>query len=165
METTELLIQQPSTASDHPVFEYEIEGFKLKFRLPNSKDIVKALQNGGHTPNPQGILMDCIIDLQKNGDNYPIDQVPESVLIAVEQEMDKKDPQAHICMLLHCPTCQQAWEAPFDILSYLWVEIDGWARHTLQEVYMLAGAFHWSEQDILQMGPYRRQLYLEMLRS
>jgi hypothetical protein len=68
-------------------------------------------------------------------------------------------------MLLTCPNCCNQWEGQFDIASYLWTEINTWARHMLQEVYLLARAFGWSEYAILTMSPQRRQLYLEMIRA
>jgi len=51
----------------------------------------------------------------------------------------------------------------FDILTYLWSEIEDWAQRLLLEVHTLALAYGWSERDILAMSPRRRRLYLEMV--
>ncbi len=51
----------------------------------------------------------------------------------------------------------------FDIVSFLWNELNAWAIRTLREVHILASAYGWSETDILAMSPWRRQFYLEVL--
>jgi hypothetical protein len=50
-----------------------------------------------------------------------------------------------------------------DPLSFLWHELEQWARQTLAAVHRLAGAYGWREQDILALSAKRRQIYLEMI--
>ncbi len=52
---------------------------------------------------------------------------------------------------------------PFDILSYLWTEIEDWAQRLLVDVHTLAVSYGWSERDILALSPRRRRMYLELL--
>ncbi len=77
--------------------------------------------------------------------------------------MAEQDPLAVIQMSLTCSACAHNWPLTFDIISYLWIEIDRWARHTLREVAQMAYAFGWSESDILALSPHRRKLYLKMI--
>ena len=64
---------------------------------------------------------------------------------------------------LHCPVCSHDWVVVFDIASFLWKEIDDWAGRMLRDVSDLAAAYGWSEAEILDISPVRRQLYLGML--
>lgn len=73
------------------------------------------------------------------------------------------DPQADIQLSLTCPECSGNWDAPLDIVSFLWNEIDAWARRTLREVHLLASRYGWSEGEILRLSPRRRQFYLQMV--
>ena len=64
---------------------------------------------------------------------------------------------------LTCPACGHAWQAPFDIATFVWRELDDWAQRTLREIHVIAGAYGWSEDEILQLSARRRQIYVEMI--
>jgi hypothetical protein len=81
----------------------------------------------------------------------------------VEEWLAAADPQADIEMALHCPGCAATWRQGFDIVSFLWAEIDAWARRTLYDVHRLAAAYGWREGDILAMSAPRRQAYLDLV--
>lgn len=143
-------------------FHFEKDGYSIRFRLPTSEDIIKETFKKNRS-TPQKILRACILEIKKDQKDYRSRDLPAELLEAIGREMDKEDPMANITVILNCPACAHQWEVLFDILSYLWAEIDNWAKHILQEVYMLARAFSWSERDILNMSPRRRQIYLEMI--
>ena len=82
---------------------------------------------------------------------------------AIAAEMEKADPQANVQLALDCADCGHRWLSGFDIVPFLWSEIDNWARRVLREVCALASAFGWREADILAMSAGRRQLYLQMI--
>jgi hypothetical protein len=143
-------------------FMLDAAPYSLRFRLPNSYDLLNV---SAYRDNPEKLLKDCILEVHEEGEPFDPGCLPEKVLGLLEQRMAEEDPQADISMLLNCPKCSHAWEMSFDICSYLWMEIDHWARRVLREVAMLAAAFGWSELDILRMSSRRRQLYLEMIRQ
>ena len=91
-----------------------------------------------------------------------MEQLPETALQAMVREMERADPQSNLHIRLACPACGHRWQALFDIVSFLWAEINHWAERTLRAVHVLAGAYGWREADILAMSPTRRQMYLEM---
>jgi hypothetical protein len=45
----------------------------------------------------------------------------------------------------------------------VWRELDDWAQRTLREIHVIAGAYGWSEDEILQLSARRRQMYVEMI--
>ena len=142
-------------------FMLHAEPYVVSFRLPNSYDLLKA---SVYKENPDRLLLDCILEVKKGDVQCDAAVVPEEVLGLLDRRMEEEDPQADISMLLRCAGCSHEWEMSFDICSYLWMEIDDWARRVLREVALLAAAFGWSESDILRMSPRRRRLYLEMIR-
>jgi hypothetical protein len=77
--------------------------------------------------------------------------------------MAEIDPQSDMQIALTCPACSQQWSAPFDIVSYLWIEINAWAVRLLHDIHRLATAYGWREADILALSPMRRQFYLELI--
>ena len=71
--------------------------------------------------------------------------------------MSGADPMADIHLALNCPSCEHKWEAPFDIVAFLWREISAAARRLLREVHTLASAYGWTETEILALSPARRR--------
>ena len=139
------------------VFELLAEDYQVQYRLPNSEDLALA--------NPDQIWSNCLLSITREGENINHQLLPATVKQTIGTAMEQRSPLANISIKLNCPTCQHQWKVFFDIMTYLWVEIDNWARHLLQEIYLLARAFGWSEREILNISPRRRQIYLEMLRS
>lgn len=139
----------------------EYNGNHIQFRLPNSTDILEVLSLKKGISKEKVLLRRCI-----EPSSLPADyanELPEALENALVQKMEACDPQADIIMAILCPECGHNWDITFDIVSYLWAEIDDWATHLIQDVFGLAKNFGWSENDILEMGSFRRSLYLKML--
>ena len=142
----------------------EAEAYRLRFRLPNSRDLA-ALSAGTDRSNDSRtqLLGRCLLEASTSeGEPLQIEQLPETALQAMVWEMDRADPQSNLQIGLTCPACGHGWEGLFDIVSFLWAEINHWAERTLRTVHLLARAYGWREADILAMSPTRRQIYLEM---
>lgn len=163
-EVRTIRFQKPDLTSSIKIFNLEVGGFNIKYRLPNSLDVARAAF-GTHKSGLEKILLECILEVEHGQDDFNVVDLPEKVLEALNHQMGEEDPQADIRILLNCPTCAHKWEAPFDIVSYFWLEIDNWAMQILKDVSVIAMAFGWSENDILNMSRQRRQLYLSMLKS
>ena len=148
-----------STAS----YSLQVDTFNIQFRLPNSYDLFRVFSDSDYQSNPKKLLTDCIIEVLQDT-NSSVD-LPAEVLDRLDQQMSLEDAQAEINMALSCPGCSHKWESKFDIVNYLWMEIDSWARHILKDVATLAATFSWSETQILSMSPQRRQLYLDIIRK
>lgn len=144
-------------------FDLKVDEFNIRFRLPNSIDISNAIANSNEPSDPRKLLITCILEAQSNQENYKINDLPDKVMNALSRRIEELDTQADIRMKISCPNCSHQWEARFDIASYLWMEINSWAKRILRDVYTLARTIGWSEQEILSMSPKRRQMYLEML--
>jgi hypothetical protein len=139
---------------------------EIKYRLPNSNDLLKVIRSAdAYLLNPEKLLTDCIVDIRCNNKNLGAEALDKDLLRELDLQISKDDPQADIGMLLNCPACLNKWEAKFDIVTYLWTEIDIWATHLLHEVYLLASSFGWSEKDILNMSQQRRKMYVKLIQA
>ena len=165
LEWTTPLSEFPLKLSEEKgrMLRYTLEAapYTVQFRLPNSYDLVTALSN---QTDPRKLFFDCIIEAQNNDTPCRPEELPDDVLDKLDQRMTEEDPCSDIRMLLNCSRCAHRWELHFDIVSFLWTEIDNWARHILQEVAALASAFGWPESEILNMSPQRRKIYLGMIK-
>jgi hypothetical protein len=130
----------------------EAAGCEVIYRLPTSADILAA-------SGAEDLLRRCV-EMAHCG---PITALPEEVVSAVVAGMSRADPQAEVRIAIECPWCLYQWSSLFDILSFLWGEIEDWAQRILLEVHTLASAYGWSERDIVAMSARRRRMYLDMV--
>jgi hypothetical protein len=141
------------------------DGYELHFRLPNSVDVTAITGSNGVAIARTALLERCLLSNHADEDAQPVDALPTTIVDKVMERMAEADPQADVQLALHCPTCAHEWQAAFDIVSFFWSEIAAWASRLLRDVHALASAYGWNESDILAMSPWRRQLYLEMVRA
>jgi hypothetical protein len=168
IESTDLRLGAAS--SDHELLSVESSGYLARFRLPNSEDLSALAQSlDAHVDQATAVgelLSRCIVELQRNGRRVKLRSsraLPPALIDAIAVEMEKVDPQANVQITLNCSDCGHRWLSAFDIVSFLWSEIDNLATRLVREVCALAFAFGWRERDILEMSSQRRQLYLEMI--
>jgi hypothetical protein len=151
----------PTIVTEEPLF-LEVDGFALRFRLPDSLDLA-AIAQMEPTVSRRVMLQRCLLASHRNDQELSADDLPEHVVQAIAVRMAEADPQADVQIAITCPVCENGWQSSFDIVSYFWNEIDAWAQRVLREVHTLASAYGWREADILAMSPWRRQHYLTMI--
>ncbi len=138
-------------------------GYMVRFRLPNSLDLI-AMSDADTVPGAQQVLLErCVLSACQDGEDRAAGALPAEVVTALAERMAEADPQADLQLSIECPCCGHAWQAGLDVVSYFWNEIDAWAHRILREVHKLALAYGWDEADILAMSVWRRQCYLELL--
>ena len=158
---SDILVEQ---TSDIPESIHIAEDeYEINFRLPNSKDLELVFAQSNQSNITEMILQRCILNVLKTGKEYSKTKLPQTVVKVVLNRMNEIDPQANIQLSLTCPQCQHHWLGIFDIVSFLWNEINAWANRILREVHLLASTYGWRETDILSMTPQRRQKYLELI--
>lgn len=138
------------------------DGYEIAFRLPTSEDLVAVAQQ--READRRSALLDrCIRDARRDDLPINVDALPETVVAAVVERMAAFDPSTTLQIDLACPGCGHEWHNPFDIVAFLWAEVDAWAMRTLYEVHALASAYGWGEADILAMSAWRRHRYMQMV--
>ena len=106
-----------------------------------------------------------MLAVRRDGGPATVAQLPHSVVDRLEQEMARRDPGADARVALECAACGHAFERRFDIGAYLWDELDDWAQRTLAEVHVLAGAYGWSEPQVLALSASRRRHYISLVQG
>jgi hypothetical protein len=139
------------------------EGYEISFRLPDCADLEAISVCEDVSEARYLILRRCIQRILYQGMDASIEDLPPNLLDSVEERMAGADPQADVLLRAACDSCRHEWDAVFDIPSFLWREIDSWARRTIQDVHTLAAAYGWSEESILGMSSWRRRCYLEIV--
>ena len=134
--------------------EYEID-----YRLPTTADLLEIASGSGQSLT---VLLDrCVVARHRDGPVQSTD-LPPAVIEKLSTSMTEADPYAEIQIAMDCAGCSHRWSMVFDVVSYLWGEIEDWAERLLRDVHSLASAYGWSERDIVGMSALRRRLYLEL---
>jgi hypothetical protein len=134
----------------------------VAFRLPTTQDVLAA-EAAEDVNGAESLILDrCLLSAEKNGAPVSALELPAEVVSGIAELMAEADPLADIRLNIRCPACEHTWRAELDIVSFLWTEIEVWARRILSEVHTLARAYGWREADILALSARRRQVYLEM---
>ncbi len=144
----------------------KVGAYAAQFRLPNSHDLHEIAANFAHSDRdnvPSALLERCAETMTNKGKACGFTALPEQLLAQAVQRIAEVDSQANIELALDCPACQQRWLSVFDIVSFLWQELEARAKQLLREIHLLAATYHWSEAAILQLSQPRRQLYLNMV--
>jgi hypothetical protein len=144
----------------------DLEDCRVTFRLPNSLDLARIVNDTSLASPSNELLKRCITDLRRvDGTQLDVDEISQAVSVSIAQHMAQRDPQADVQLDLVCPSCGHRRTALFDIASILWKEVHAWAQRTLRDVHRLALSYGWSESQTLALSPTRRQIYLELCRQ
>jgi hypothetical protein len=135
------------------------DGWDVEFRLPGVGDLAAAARSG----DPRAALLArCLVSAVRDGTAVSHAELPAAVQQRIAEAVEAADPGADLTLNVACPECGRATRAELDIASYLWTELDSWARDVLLDVHLLATAYGWSEPEILALSPTRRRYYLEL---
>ncbi|CAN7762044.1 hypothetical protein LJR130_007105 [Variovorax sp. LjRoot130] len=152
LDARELLA--PAQDDDLAPREAEVAG--LRVRAPSLRDLAAVAADADAERAARQVLARCTLA----GDAARLD---EAALRAVEEGLDALDPQADLALALQCVACGHADLVQLDAGQLLWEEIEARALVLLREVHHLAGAYGWSEAQILALTPTRRASYLAMV--
>ncbi len=166
-DASQITLPMPEMAAP---LEVVVNSIRTRFRAPTSGDCVAVSRLTNPERARRTLLERCVLSHENTVQDGALEteeiRVLDGVLeTAIAQAMAQADPQALIELTLSCPACAHGWGAIFDIASYLWRELDAWARRTLREVHKLARAYGWSESQVLALSPTRRRLYLELVNA
>jgi len=156
-------IRAQQKAEPEREIDLSVAGYNLRFRLPNVQDAMAVAAVGDSQTGAGMILRHCLLTAQHEGELVDPACLPSEVIDLVAQRMADADPLADIQVALVCPACKHEWHTNFDVVSFFWAEIEAWASRILNDVHILASAYGWPEQEILNLSPVRRQYYLQMI--
>ncbi|MBZ5506428.1 MAG: phage baseplate protein [Acidobacteriia bacterium] len=141
--------------------QVQMSDYHVEFRLPNTHDLL-AVENMESAVASSAVLERCISAASCGDAPLLPSELPAEVMEAVIEQMAGVDAQADLQIAISCPGCRHEWTMLFDIASYLWSEIEDWARGFLRDVHVLASLYGWTESEVLSLSAVRRQIYIDM---
>lgn len=142
------------------------DSWRVGFRVPSAGDLV-AIQRLAPDARRAALLNRCISKIEHEEKKCSVNasDLPANVVKSVVDAMADADPQANIEFQLKCNECGHGWTSGFDIVSFLWREINDWAQKLLLQIHSLAKAYGWTQDEVLKLSRWRRQVYLGMARQ
>lgn len=140
------------------------DGYTVRVRPPTTADLALVEAVRSTEEGRELLLARCVVAARRDDAEVSPRHLPEGVRAELVSRMAEADPQADTRLVLRCPACDRTWGAVFDIVSFLWQELDDWARGLIDDVHELASAYGWPESEILAMSPWRRARYLQLVR-
>lgn len=156
----DLRAEQPN--AEEETWELVVDDMTLRFRLPDSRDLAAILDCRDPGEARDLLVRRCVHEAGRDGAPVAVGELSDEVTARLARRIAECDPQAEVLLDLRCPTCDHAWQAHFDIVTFLWAEVAAQAKRLLGEVHILARAYGWREADVLGMSARRRQFYIEM---
>lgn len=136
-------------------------GYELRLRTPDSRDLAAAAASAG-LGEARALLLERLVVEAREGDReVAAAELPEEVVAALGEELDRRDPLAVTPLALVCERCDHDWQPLFDAAAFVWRELAARAERVMADVHELARSFGWSEAEALAVGPARRRFYLE----
>jgi hypothetical protein len=144
--------------------------FECQFRLIRADDLDAAARAESVEAARQCLIRRCVNRVIRGGvEEFSAGPgtselaLPEEVVARIAEAMDQADPLADLRFDTQCPACGHRWSDRFDVLTCLWQEIESRGRRLLEQVHVLAGAYGWSEMQILELSASRREHYVNLV--
>lgn len=128
----------------------------LRIRIPTGAD-QGFLRRSGDGPEA---LRNLVKQLLLVGENADPDLLTVEDISKIEQGIEAVSPEVTCIVETRCPECKKenrVFMDPYDCIPKL-VRCD-----ILQEVHLIACAYHWPESQILDLPRHRRRAYLELI--
>ena len=155
-------VEAPLLAKNAFVLDHA--GHRVIYRLPTAGDLAAlgdaALDDADTNTRSDWLARQCLVETD---DGEVSGDVLQALKGAIATTSAAVDPLAEVELQLDCPACALIWQSPFDVVSFLWSELDAWARRMLREIHILASHYGWSEAEIVALSPQRRRHYRELI--
>jgi hypothetical protein len=138
-------------------------GRTVEFRLPTGADqeLLSPLLGQNEAEALAGLLERCVLA-------HPAGAAEVAALSPlarqeIEAAMERVAPGLDLLMAATCTACGRQFDAPFDLQGFFFGELRATAELLYREVHYLAFHYHWSEQEIMEMGRDQRSRYIAVL--
>lgn len=150
------------TADDEAPRSTRAGELAFTYRLPNTDDLILASAETDEARARERLLQCCLVSVTLGSAELAPSSLEAGVAERIAARLAEEHADLDTTLTLDCPGCGRTAEVPFAIDTFLWREVDAWAKRTLQEVHALAREYGWSEHEILGLSARRRRLYIEL---
>jgi hypothetical protein len=129
---------------------------RLTFRLPRMADLSEAASS------EPGDALGLIVARCRIG-GAPDDPIPPAAVARLAARFEALDPAARILIDLACAECGAALRATVDLAEFAAAAVERLIDRLQREIHVIAGAYGWTESEILALPQSRRRRYVAMI--
>jgi hypothetical protein len=137
----------------------EVAAGGVRCRPPCLRDLAAVARERDPARAVRQLLERCLIGTA--GDDAA--GLADAALREIEDALEEADPNADLAFDVRCDACGRSGTAQLDAGELLWDDIEARARALFCDVHVLAGAYGWTESEILALSPERRASYVSMV--
>jgi hypothetical protein len=135
-------------------------GTSLQLRRPTGRDQADWLDNTYADEGEALRAMTRSLLAPEAGQELP---VSDELVTAADRLLAEADPLVNFNLAVRCPHCGCQADYAFDLEALALQELQQSQTRLLKTVHRLASHYHWSEQQILSVSPWRRDYYLAQI--
>lgn len=158
------LLSVPQQANTTDPLTIKVGGESMHIRKPTGRDQLEWQTRS--FPNADFAIRAMIQTLLIEHDSNTSDEecpIPEDWIPILSESMEGYDPLISFHVVAVCPYCDEEGKYELDLEALSLRELHQAQQKLLQSVHRLAGHYHWSEQQILSLPPWRRTRYLALI--
>jgi hypothetical protein len=142
------------------------DGHQVQSRLPNGDDQDGWYQQSRSTGSVDERWFAARLVTSIDGVAPPAEfAMPVQWLDGVAAACAEIDQLTDLTVGVSCPVCEASLAVALDLESLLLVGLERQQRRLVEEVHHLASAYHWAEDDIVNLPAWRRARYLARLQA
>ncbi len=159
----ELALSSLTASGNEAEFLFRPEpGINLVATIPTGRHQIAWLDAAEFNADASGFLKmaTTLIETVNGQAPSPEWSLPGKWLASFESALAEHDPVTALSERVQCPDCSADMDVDLDLEALLLRELERSQQAVLEEIYLLARAFHWTESDIFDMPIWRRRAYM-----
>ena len=168
--TADEIVELQRNVSNKELVAILIEGKNISIRLPTGLDQLEWLKNiqndsdnSSYDKVSKKILSTLIVDpIEARLDNCG-DSTSTRWLDAVGETMTGVDPLVNYTISVQCPSCKKETKYDVDLDEIAVRILQDIQKRLIEIIHRIALSYHWQEQEIISLPPWRIAQYLAMI--
>lgn len=144
-----------------------VPGVSLTLRHPVGLDQILWQQHAreqGSDGLSEYMCKTLIIDSEEEPESVAADlRISDSWQKSIDKALEKADSLTALSLSTRCPVCESENDIALDLERRILSLLAARQRQRLEHVHLIASVYHWSEQEVMQLPPARRNFYVERI--
>lgn len=161
-EIANLQLQSDKTDS----FMIQIGDKSLPIRKPTGRDQIKWLKTpfANEDAAIQWMIRSLLYENEKISPDSDIEYtISDEWVKTIDESMEEFDQLVNLNLMVYCPYCEKEGRYKINLEELSLLKLHKAQRGLLQTIHRLAFYYHWSEEDIFSIPPWRRLHYLALI--
>ncbi|MGQ3685417.1 MAG: hypothetical protein ACUBOA_10505 [Candidatus Loosdrechtia sp.] len=91
------------------------------------------------------------------------DPLSDELARTIDESMEENDPLVNFHLMTHCPSCGKQGRYKINLEKISLLRLRKAQRNLFETVHRLAFYYHWNEDDVFSIPPWRRLHYLALI--